>query len=164
MYVICIEGCFLIVSLQGICYMWTQTTWVLLHTDIFFKCQEYLFQMPWLHNEGENLHGSQKQKKRRWKVFPTFWKCVGVQEVSSSTAVGGISVFCWEFFSKYPLFLMVASQLLSCSVIFSSRKYSESYQMLRGVQHRTTLSLLVIVQLFTHGGILANLSILRTRK
>lgn len=69
-----------------------------------------------------------------------------------------------SFLSKYPLFLKVASQLLRCSVTFSSRKYSESYQMFLGVQHRTTLSLLVIVQLFTHRGILANLSILRTRK
>lgn len=164
-YVMCTEECFLIVSLQGICYIWTQTAGVLLHTDIYFKCQDYLFQMPWLHNKGETLHGAAqlKQRKRRWKLSSIFWKCVGVQRVSSSTGVGGISIFCWEFFEQKS-FLKVASQLLSCTVTFSSRKYSESYQMLLGVQHGTTLSSLVIVQLFPHGGILANLSILRTRK
>lgn len=101
-YVMCTKECFLIVSFQDTCYIWTQTTWVLLHTDIFFKCWNYLFQMPWLHNEGETLHGAekQKQKKRRWKFFSTFWKCVGVEGVSSSTAVGGISIFCLELFEQ----------------------------------------------------------------
>lgn len=159
LYVMCTDKWFLAVSRQAICYVWTQTptTWVLMHTDIYFKCQDF---------KGWTLNGPTplKQRKKRWKLSPTFWKWVGVQEVRSSGALDGVSIFCWSFLSKNPLSLKVASQLLNCTVTFSSRKYSESYQMLLGAQRGTSLSSSVMVQLFPHGGILANLSILRTRK
>lgn len=134
------------------------------HLRFFFKYQDYLFQMPWLHNEGETLHGAEKQKqKRRWKLalYENVWECKGAALPQLWVA---FPYSVESFLSKKPLFLKVGTQLFCCSVTFSSRKYSESYQMLLGVQHGTTLSSLVIVQLFPHGGILASLSILRTRK
>lgn len=160
------EECFLIVSLQDICYIWTQTTWVLLHTDFFFSNARTVYSKCHGCTMKVKLCMVQRNRNRKGceNSFPLSEKCVGVQGVSSSTAVGGISIFCWEFFEQNPLFLKVASHLLSCTVTLSSRKYSESYQMLLGVQHQATLSFLVIVQLFPCGGILANLSILRTRK
>lgn len=96
-HIMCTEECF------SNCFISrTQNNLSSSYRFFFFKCQDNLFQMPWLHNEGETLHGieQQKQKKRMWKLFSTFWKCVGVQGVSSSTAVGGISIFCWEFFEQ----------------------------------------------------------------
>lgn len=157
---VCTGKLFLTVSLWGICYVWTQTQTkvvefsyiqLFLSNVMTLKVTLCMPQQNWNRIAGENL-------------FPLSER-VRVQGVSSSRAVCGwhFSILL-EIFSKNPLPVKVARQLLNCIVTFSSRKYSESYQMLLGAQHGTSLSSSVMAQLFPHGGILAILSILRTRK
>lgn len=153
LYVMCTEKWFLTVSLQAICYIWTQTTWVLMHTGIYFKCQ--------VNSAWPNTTETEEGEVKTLSHFLKMSRSLRGQHLQGC---GWCFLFCWSFLSKNPLSLKVASQLLNHTVTFSSRKYSESYQMLLGAQRGTSLSSSVMVQLFPHRGILANLSILRTKK
>lgn len=155
---VCTGKLFLTVSLWGICYVWTQTQTkvvefsyiqLFLSNVVTLKVTLCVAQQNWNRIAGENPFSLSER----------------VQGVSSSRVVCGwhFSILL-EIFSKNPLPVKVASQLLNCIITFSSRKYSESYQMLLGAQCGTSLSSSVMAQLFPHGGILSILSILRTRK